>query len=306
MNLSKTPYGEDKEGRQVHISALSGEPDKYRGIKCKLVCPACGSDLIAKLGEAREHHFAHASSSPCEYGLETALHKRAKEILEEEKRINLPEITARSEVLAGCKQVILDKVWLENRLGNIRPDVRATSKEGEELLVEIYVTHEVGKEKIKRIQELSISTIEVDLSDLSHASISDEELRSILIQGTERKKWLYNAVAEHWLKTRPKQAPAKPATEYSRPKQAPAKPATEYWPKQSLAPRPVAKPRTAIRKRTQPVIRKVVWRPFYHVKGCPINSRAKPKDCAICPYFKTELPTELVGRRIDAIACLHP
>ena len=147
MNLSKTPYGEDKEGRQVHISALSGEPDKYRGIKCELVCPACGSALIAKLGEAREHHFAHASSFPCEYGLETALHKRAKEILEEEKRINLPEITARSEVLAGCKQVILDKVWLENRLGNIRPDVRATSKEGEELLVEIYVTHEVGKKK---------------------------------------------------------------------------------------------------------------------------------------------------------------
>ena len=292
MNLSKTPYGEDKEGRQVHISALSGEPDKHRGIKCELVCPACGSALIAKLGEVREHHFAHASSSPCEYGLETALHKRAKEILEEEKRINLPEITARSEVLAGCKQVILDKVWLENRLGNIRPDVRATSKEGEELLVEIYVTHEVGKKKIKRIQELGISTIEVDLSDLSHASISDEELRSILIQGTERKKWLYNAVAEHWLKTRPKQASAKPAT--------------EYWPKQSPAARPVAKPRTAIRKRTQPVIRKVVWRPFYHVKGCPINSRAKPKDCAICPYFKTELPTELVGRRIDAIACLHP
>lgn len=292
MNLSKTPYGEDKEGRQVHISALSREPDKYRGIKCELVCPACGSALIAKLGEAREHHFAHASSFPCEYGLETALHKRAKEILEEEKKINLPEITARSEVLAGCKQVILDKVWLENRLGNIRPDVRATSKEGEALFVEIYVTHEVGKEKIKRIQELGISTIEVDLSDLSHASISDEELRSILIQGTERKKWLYNAVAEHWLKTRPKQASAKPAT--------------EYWPKQSLAARPVAKPQPAIRKRTQPVIRKVVWRPFYHVKGCPINSRAKPKDCAICPYFKTELPTELVGRRIDAIACLHP
>lgn len=292
MNLSKTPYGEDKEGRQVHISALSEESDKYRGIKCELVCPACGSALIAKLGEAREHHFAHASSFPCEYGLETALHKRAKEILEEEKRINLPEITVRSEVLAGCKQVILDKVWLENRLGNIRPDVRATSKEGKELLVEIYVTHEVGKKKIKRIQELGISTIEVDLSDLSHASISDEELRSILIQGTEKKKWLYNAFAEHWLKTRPKQASAKPAT--------------EYWPKQPLATRPVAKPRTAIRKRTQPVIRKVVWRPFYHVKGCPINSRAKPKDCAICPYFKTELPTELVGRRIDAIACLHP
>lgn len=299
MNLSKTPYGEDKEGMQVHVSVLSGEPDKYRGIKCELVCPACGSALIAKLGEAREHHFAHASSFPCEYGLETALHKRAKEILEEEKRINLPEITARSEVLAGCKQVILDKVWLENRLGNIRPDVRATSKEGEALFVEIYVTHEVGKEKIKRIQELGISTIEVDLSDLSHASISDEELRSILIQGTERKKWLYNAFAEHWLKTRPKQASAKP-------KQASAKPATEYWPKQSLAARPVAKPQPAIRKRTQPVIRKVVWRPFYHVKGCPINSRAKPKDCAICPYFKTELPTELVGRRIDAIACLHP
>ena len=276
MNLSKTPYGEDKEGRQVHISALSEESDKYRGIKCGLVCPACGSDLIAKLGEAREHHFAHASSFPCEYGLETALHKRAKEILEEEKRINLPEITVRSEVLAGCKQVILDKVWLEKCLGNIRPDVRATSKEGKELLVEIYVTHEVGKKKIKRIQELGISTIEIDLSDLSHASISDEELRSILIQGTERKKWLYNAFAEHWLKTRPKQASAKPATDWlkTRPKQASAKPATEYWPKQPLATRPVAKPQTAVRKRTQPIIRKVVWRPFYHVKGCPINSRA--------------------------------
>jgi hypothetical protein len=82
-----------------------------------------------------------------------------------------------------------DSAILENKLGDIIPDVVVT-REGEDLIVEFFVTHKCGPEKIAKIQELDIAAIEIDLSDLTADASKDEIEEGIL--DTCRRKWLHN------------------------------------------------------------------------------------------------------------------
>jgi competence CoiA-like predicted nuclease len=42
-----------------------------RGLSCECTCPSCGEAVIARQGEVREWHFAHASTLECSTGAET-------------------------------------------------------------------------------------------------------------------------------------------------------------------------------------------------------------------------------------------
>lgn len=174
-----------------------------RGLKCGCVCAACGEQLVAKKGSKMMHHFAHYSGSDCEYGYETSLHLAAKEILAESKKIVIPPVYVvfksdkRDELISEAKEISIDSVELEKTFDNIVPDVVLYAG-GKKLFVEIYVTHSVDAEKLKKIQKADISTLEIDLSKKDR-SITREELTELLINECDEKKWKYNAVSNRLL-----------------------------------------------------------------------------------------------------------
>lgn len=68
-------FAMDKEDRIRSVEEVA------RGLACECACTSCGDQVIARQGEIREWHFAHAAESDCEGGAETALHLAAKQLL---------------------------------------------------------------------------------------------------------------------------------------------------------------------------------------------------------------------------------
>jgi len=188
-----------KDGLITHISQVE------RGIKCGCYCPACGDKLIAKKGQSVIHHFAHQASKDCEYSYESSLHFAAKEILSRSRKMLIPPVSIhfpnsykKDILLHDTTEITIDRVELEHRFDNVVPDV-VIYVGTKRLYIEIFVAHRVDKEKLHKLQEANISTIEIDLSKLDH-SITTEELTALLTENNNSKNWLYNAFAHENLR----------------------------------------------------------------------------------------------------------
>ena len=108
-------YALDTNGKLVHVDCVP------RGLACKCFCPHCKSELVAKNGGNRKvHHFAHANGSDCVGAIESALHKMAKDILQEHKLIMLPSVKQGGK----GKQFVFDKIEIEvsDKDLSLRPD----------------------------------------------------------------------------------------------------------------------------------------------------------------------------------------
>jgi hypothetical protein len=96
--------------------------------------------------------------------------------------------------ITDAKLVGLNNVTLEKKIGQIIPDVLASAN-GELLSIEIRVTHPVDSVKLKRIIELGLSTLEIDLSKVAR-NLTLLQLETLVIGAGDHKKWLYNTSAE--------------------------------------------------------------------------------------------------------------
>lgn len=181
-------------GKLIHISKVES------GLKCNCTCPSCGEKLIARKGNKVTHHFAHNSKVECEYGYQTSIHLAAKEIISEIHHIQVPPLyltfpgTGRKILLE--KEQILDvlEVMLEKKINNIIPDILLKTNKGE-LILEIFVTHEIDDEKKVKIKKLDIPTIEIDLSKADR-TITEVDLKNILLSKGDNKVWIYNGKRE--------------------------------------------------------------------------------------------------------------
>lgn len=166
-------YAQARNGKIMHIAQVPS------GLACECICPGCGGALVARKGNVNEHHFGHGSIGECAHALESALHKLAKEVLHDRREILLPAVRAdrhgRSLVTHPSEVHRFDEAILENRLNSIVPDV-IVRKGSHRLLVEMFVTHRCGPEKIEKIRAMGLSCVEIDLSQLSrHATRAEVE-----------------------------------------------------------------------------------------------------------------------------------
>ena len=189
----KIPFGL-RDNKIIHISDIT---EDEKGLRCRCICPQCHSILIAKLGDKNVHHFAHQNVD-CPFGLETALHLFAKQVLEETKYIRLPEVAyywqGRKNVLYPESSLYFDAVAIERRIGNIIPDI-ILRKGNSELIVEIKVTHEIDSDKFDKIFSFDISTVEIDLSSFDKTNFDKVDVTRAIIHGLEYKEWIYNSKA---------------------------------------------------------------------------------------------------------------
>lgn len=201
-----------KDGNIVSIDEVQSGKD------CGCVCPACGDELIARKGQKRMHHFAHRSNEDCEYGYESSLHLAAKDILSRSKKMVIPPVYVEfpqsgkpKELISMEREISIDDVELEKRFDDIIPDIVVYSGD-KYFFIEIYVTHPIDDEKLKKLKEKNISTIEIDLSKVKR-DISVEELSDILLKASDRKSWKYNAVSEKWYQRFEKASDKMPLTQ---------------------------------------------------------------------------------------------
>lgn len=184
----------DKVGRVRSVDEVD------RGLSCECVCPACGERVLARQGEVREWHFAHASGADCAAGAESALHLAAKQVLLESGGMVLPAMSVSESITlpdgrmgrgtASRNEVWVDfsSVQVEQPVGTIKPDVMAVL--GRTMLfVEIAVTHFIDADKQAVIDQLGVPTVEVDLSEFVREKLGWDDVRNIVVDGVAQKQW---------------------------------------------------------------------------------------------------------------------
>lgn len=179
QTLHGLDFGLDQTGR------IRGINEVEQGLACNCVCPGCGGPLIAKKGSVRVHHFAHRGVS-CNTGAETALHRMAKQIVADKRRLLLPG--------QGTPTPYQDAALPdEMRRPGRRPDVVLWS-DSMTLHVEVTVTHRCGPEKIEEIIRTGIPTIELDVSQAyrrQRLGWTGERLTDRLVHDPAIRRWLH-------------------------------------------------------------------------------------------------------------------
>jgi hypothetical protein len=181
-------YGVKRNGKMAHISEVNS------GLACECVCPACGDTLVAKKGDELTHHFAHDAGASCHNAPETALHRLAKEIVEEARKLWLPAAIAAdgdiSRVVHRAREISFTRTIRESRhLQSVVPDLFA-ELDGHLLLIEIYVTHRCDAAKIAELREKGIATVEIDLSKMARTASREEVKQAVLVDA--ERQWVYH------------------------------------------------------------------------------------------------------------------
>lgn len=180
--------------------------DVERGLACQCTCFECGETVIARKGEIKEHHFAHASNKEsCTINPESVLHKYAKEVILEYMGLMLPALPNSDNEAAWWT---FDKLLPEFSLGLIRPDLVGYF-DGEPILIEIAVTHFIDAEKLKYIEFFKLKCIEIDLSSLltSNISIPSAEAKKEILENLNNRKWVYPFLLSQIIENNPNDVP---------------------------------------------------------------------------------------------------
>jgi predicted RNA-binding Zn-ribbon protein involved in translation (DUF1610 family) len=173
-----------------------------RGLSCECTCPSCGEEVIARQGEVREWHFAHASTVVCTTGAETALHLAAKQVILQHQGITIPGRTVTESLRladgrSGTGEVTRPEMWLdfnnveaEMSFRNIRPDIVA-SLNNTYFFIEIAVTHFIDEDKKELFYELNLPTLEIDLASIKETRWTWESLEETVLNSIDHKKWIH-------------------------------------------------------------------------------------------------------------------
>jgi len=101
-------------------------------------------------------------------------------------------------VIDSC-MLEFDEIRIEQHYGSVIPDAMIF-KRGHPLIIEIKVTHEVDDLKLRKIKELGISAIEIDLLNTNSPSTTyNGFVRDYVIESKLNKKWLYNNRAREYM-----------------------------------------------------------------------------------------------------------
>lgn len=152
--------------------------DVPRGKACNCKCAKCGISLIAAQGDVYDSHFKHDNGADCAGAPETVIHKFAKQIITENREIEIPGGTLK-----------YSQSWQEKRLDGIIPDVTVLS-ENANVHFEVFVTNPVGKVKKDFYRIGMHKSIEIDLSKIDY-KISLSELKDAVLKNTTNKTKIF-------------------------------------------------------------------------------------------------------------------
>jgi len=187
INNAELSYGL-KEGKLVSIN------DVEQGLNCECHCPYCDTKLVAKKGDIRGHHFAHYDGDDCHLGQETAIHLLAKDLIAKNKKLMLPAsyvkvmandvagYTHESSCYEPGKLTQLENIEVEAPINGYQPDLIAVTEYGEDIDIEVLVTHAVEEEKAQKQFRSNRLMVEIDLSKLCRSSSIKEIEQAVIYE----------------------------------------------------------------------------------------------------------------------------
>ncbi len=209
----KNPFALRKTDRRIlMIGDLSRA---QRGEACGCICPVCGADLVARMGEERVWHFAHKSGSMCdeEKVYINSLYQLMLEALKERTRFYYPGQYGRFQESTGKEdfsntsrpgyETIIKEGNFEVESSEIKSDSQGlaealifTARKGYKLAVVLVPPATACKNSCPRAVD-EIATIVIQMPKDLNRKTSDE-LKDILLRGIEDKGWLSSRKIDKW------------------------------------------------------------------------------------------------------------
>lgn len=199
----KYRYAFDSKKNIIDISAIN----KSNKTNSKYYCISCGKELIAKLGNKRQHHFSHkistdSTSCSCETYLHNLAKYKIKEIFDNDTTVNInmtEKVICSSirncyfsldenccsqnrEILINLKDRY-DLCTVEKQVKGFKADIllENSNNKYKPLLIEVFVTHECSEDKINSklpIIEISIKK-EEDIQNIKEIIKSNRKTYNI-------------------------------------------------------------------------------------------------------------------------------
>jgi hypothetical protein len=165
------------DGREANVNEFAGIKPKDRPA---CLCPVCFEPVILKLGEKRTFHAAHKPGQFCPLtNPETIQHFNAKRHIAHE--LQNAKILLAYQYCNGykdsnldCKanpfEVVVAEEWdeviVEGAVGNYKADVLIKKDDKPILVIEVFHSHRIEKEKAESLINQNIPWIEVDVSEI--------------------------------------------------------------------------------------------------------------------------------------------
>lgn len=185
-------FGLDKFNLLRHVSEVD------RGIACECRCVVCNEALVARQGEVREHHFAHASNrEACASSHESLLHRYAKQLIEMAGYVTVPMsegVAGHLGVDAAMPVMRLSRfsaIEAEVSLGPVRPDLLITTTDGVCFAIEIAYSSFCDSTKISEFQSQGVPVLEIDLSCFTPEDFDPADVQYAVLNAIEKKSWLW-------------------------------------------------------------------------------------------------------------------
>lgn len=165
-----------KLAQDIFTSKIIHIDNASNGISCNCKCLECSETLIAVQGKKNEYHFRHDKNNDCKGSQETALHMFGKQVILENKEINLPKIGS----------INYSNPRAEISLSQFRPDVTVFHNE-EDIYFEVAVSHYIEPQKKEYYESNKLKCVEIDLRDFDLKSTS-KEIKDFILKQTRNKK----------------------------------------------------------------------------------------------------------------------
>ena len=167
---------QESTGVVQHIN----EVDKQEGFV--FICVGCGKEMIVVKSKPRKRdwHFRHAIESNCTGGKDTALHDYAVQILTENEAITIRKDLHISYSNPRKEVTVFGK----------RSDVTVTH-ENEDVHFEVFVTHDLGQEKIDTYKTNKIKCVRIDLSNPELLTASPDVIKETVLTQQKNKTIIY-------------------------------------------------------------------------------------------------------------------
>ena len=200
------------DGRKVHIDEVAN------GLACECVCLKCGGKLVGRHGDVRQHHFSHYLATDGFGCTETALHLAAKSIIQQEKRLILPQQLEGIGMQLGAV-ASFDSVSLEYRLGSGEAGTEivadAYGHGAKDVVIEIAVHHPVDHDKAEKIRRLGLPAVEIVLTNSVSSFWDWETLRHAVVADPLRRRWINLPEPEPVAEQKPLTTSAPPIWEFN-------------------------------------------------------------------------------------------
>ena len=101
---------------RIHDQRMVDPTEVTKGQSCGCICPDddCKGELIAKQGKKNEWHFAHKAGADCSSGIESALHRMAKQMVLERSQIWVHEHSIHRQIHGSHDDVDGGYCWKES------------------------------------------------------------------------------------------------------------------------------------------------------------------------------------------------